>query len=289
MAFTPRTFTSATVTARDDGALYQFLMRNQDGIVSLPAGSMTLSNNTISISQSNWVVGGRMLYSSGETITLSPTLTNGYGRVIVSITNANSASPTISFIQEYQADPANFRALTQGTINRYPSQTTYETELARFTVSGGSCSSLEVYIQEGLYGAQSSIARLTYEGTMTANYWQQNLTLQTQEWLTHGKTSWISGIGSYQFTLTRGAYRIDILANLPADASALYGVGLGRGNNLIANFPSQMQPAFAGAFNRISTSGILIVDTSAIFNPVMHSNVAVSGTASMSITIEKLW
>lgn len=289
MAFTPRTFTSATVTARDDGALYQFLMRNQDGIISLPAGSMTLSNNTISISQSNWVVGGRSLFSSGESIALSPTLTNGYGRVIVSITNANSASPTISFIQEYQADPANFRALTQGTINRYASQTTYETELARFTVSGGSCSSLEAYIQEGLYGAQSSVARLTYEGTMTSSYWQQNLPLQTQEWLTHGTTSWLTNVGTYQFTLSRGGYRIDILANLPANASAIYGVGLGRSNTLIVTFPSQMQPAFSGAVNRISTSGILIVDASAIFNPVMHSNVAVSGTASMITTIEKLW
>lgn len=289
MAFTPRTFTSATVTARDDGSLYQFFMRNQDGIINIPQGTMTLSSNTISIGQSNWVVGGRMLYSNGETIALSPTITNGYGRVIISITNANSVSPTISFIQEYQADPANFRALTQGTINRYQSQTTYEAELARFTVTASNCSDLVPYVQEGLWGAMSSVARLTYEGSMTANYWQQNLPLQTQEWLTHGKTSWLTGVGNYQFTLTRGAYRIDILANLPANASAVYGVGLGRSNTLIANFPAQMQPAFTGAVNRISTSGILIVDSSGNYNPVMHSNVAVSGTASMITTIEKLW
>lgn len=289
MAFTPRTFTSASVTPRDDGSLYQFFMRNQDGIINIPQGTMTLSSNTITTGQSNWCIGGRVLYSNGESITLSPTLTNGYGRVIISITNANSASPSITFTQEYQADESNFRALTQGTINRFQSQTTYEAEVCRFSVTSGQCSNLVPYLQEGLWGAMSSVARLTYEGSMTSSYWQQNLPLQSQEWLTKGKTSWLSGVGNYQFTLTRGAYRIDILANLPANASAIYGVGLGSGNNLIASFPSNMQPAFSGAVNRISASGILVVNTSANYNPVMHSNQAVSGTASMICTIEKLW
>lgn len=289
MAFTPRTFTSGTVRAIDDGALYQFITRNQDCIVNLPQGSMSLATNVVTIGQSNWIVGGRNLYSNGESITLSPTIANGYGRVILSITNANSTTPTIAFSQEYNADPEQFRTLTQGTINRFTSQTTYECEVCRFTVASSQCSDLVPYIQEGVWGAMSSVARLTYEGTMTASYWQQNLPLQSQEWLTKGKTSWLSGVGNYQFTLTRGAYRIDILANLPANASAIYGVGLGSGNNLIASFPSQMQPAFSGAVNRISTSGILLVDTSANYNPVMHSNQAVSGTASMICTIEKLW
>lgn len=289
MAFTPRTFTSATVTARDDGALYQYFMRNQDGIINIPQGTMSLSSNTISIGQANWVVGGRALYSNGETIALSPTITNGYGRVIISITNANSATPTIAFSQEYNADPENFRTLTQGTINRFASQTTYECEVCRFKVTSSSCSDLDPYIQEGLWGARSAVIRLTYEGSLASTFWQQNFPLVSQEYLTPSKFSWISGIGSYQFTLTRGAYRIDVIANLPAHSSAIYGVGLGKGTNPVLTFPSNMQPAFSGMVNRISSSGIVIVDTAANYNPIVHSNVAVSGTGSLIITIEKLW
>lgn len=290
MAFTPRTFTSASVTARDDGALYQFFARNQDAIINIPPGTATLSANTFSVGQANWLIGGRNLYSTGESIALSPTITSGFGRVIITITSANSSTPSIAFSQEYVTDESNFRALTLGTINRFTSQTTYEAEVCRFSVSNSSCSNLSMTMQEGLWGAMSSVIRLTYEGTMTANYWQQNLTFQNQEYLTRGKTpSWLTNVGTYQFTLTRGAYRIDIQALLPANASAIYGIALGRGNNLVANFPANMQPAFSGAINRISTSGIIVVDSSTAYNPVMHSNVAVSGNCTMMITIEKLW
>lgn len=289
MAFTPRTFTSGTVRAIDDGALYQFVTRNQDCIVNLPQGSMALASNVVTIGQSNWIVGGRNLYSNGESITLSPTISNGYGRVILSITNANSTTPTIAFSQEYNADPEQFRALTQGTINRFTSQTTYECEVCRFKVASSQCSDLVPYIQEGLWGAKSSVARLTYEGNLTSGTWQQNFPLITQEWLTQGKYSWLAGVGNYQATLTRGAYRIDVSAHLPAHASAIYGVGLGKGSNPVLTFPVNMQPSFTGVVNRLSASGILIVDTATNYNPVVYSNVAVSGTGSLIWTIEKLW
>lgn len=289
MAFTPRTFTGASVRALDDGALYQFFARNQDAIFNVAPGTMTLSANTLSIGQSNWLVGGRNLYTGSESIVLSPTLANGVGRVIVQLTQANSSTPVVTFIQEYQANDTSFRDLTQGTINRFGSQTTYECELCRFTVTNSSCSALVMSIQEGLWGARSGVVRLTHEGNLTSAYWQQPFPWVRTEWLTHSKQTWINNIATYQFTLTRGGYRIDVTAHLPANATAIYGVGLGSGNNPNLNFPLNMQPAFSGAVNRISASGILVVNASTAYNPVVHSNVAVSGTGSLITTIEKLW
>lgn len=143
MAYSEVTVEGATVTAKNDGYLHRQQFGGQDILSSTPS----LSGNTLILPRGYMVIGGRQIdITSNTSISLSPTVTTGVGRVIAQIDL--TATPVFSFQEEYGASISAFSTLTQGDVNL--GGTLYQCELVRFSVSSSTATSLTRTLNDGL-------------------------------------------------------------------------------------------------------------------------------------------
>lgn len=133
MAFDPITFEGNDLTAIADGGFQSALM--SDGVVWGCAISVT--NSSITIQKGEIILCGRLVhFKSVTTIQLTPTVTSGFGRLVLTA-QPNAVSPVILTAEFVQS---SFEALTQEDIN--DTGNTYQIEVARFSVSSSQIGSL---------------------------------------------------------------------------------------------------------------------------------------------------
>ncbi len=137
------TFDFQDVLSKNDGRLYQALF-GSDYIISGCDCTVANSGTTINVTEGYVAVGGRIIhFDGGETKTLTPTLTTGYGRLVIDIDLTKTATATefkqVTLIEQYSTTEV-FQDLTQDNINL--SGTHYQAELCRFTISSSAAGAI---------------------------------------------------------------------------------------------------------------------------------------------------
>ena len=145
MAFKGKTFDFQSVTAGDDGQLYNMLTNSSD-LGRQISGSLAITSNVLTLGEMALVIGGRFIrVESGTSISLgsiAPSETRG--RVVIRLDmNQVASETTLSQVQTIvETTSGSFRALTRNDINSISGQDTgiYEAVLCTFTCSGGTAS-----------------------------------------------------------------------------------------------------------------------------------------------------
>lgn len=137
------TFDFQDVLSKNDGRLYQALF-GSDYIINGCACTVANSGTAINVAEGYVAVGGRIIhFDGGETKKLTPTLTTGYGRLVVDIDLTKTAAATefkqVTLIEQYSTTE-KFQDLTQDNINL--SGTHYQAELCRFTISSSAAGAI---------------------------------------------------------------------------------------------------------------------------------------------------
>ena len=130
------TFDFQDVLSKNDGRLYQALF-GSDYIINGCDCTAVNSGAAINVAEGYVAVGGRIIhFDGGETKTLTPTLTTGYGRIVIDIDLTKTATATefnqVTLVEQYSTTEV-FPPLTQDNINL--SGTHYQAELCRFPIS----------------------------------------------------------------------------------------------------------------------------------------------------------
>lgn len=144
MAFKGKTFNFQSVTAGDDGYLYDILSGRRNILFAVAGGNpFTISNNVLTIAQSYLLISGRAIRIEGNTtISLGSIPTSATkGRVIIRLDMLKLATET-TFRQietEVETTSGSFRALVQQNINSINGQSgnKYEEVICTFTCSSG--------------------------------------------------------------------------------------------------------------------------------------------------------
>lgn len=144
MALKGITFDNQAVLSKFDGAFYQ-VMATRGTDWRIRGGNGTLSGNNVTIAQGFILVGGRLIQIDGNTShTLTPTITNGYGRLKVEIDLTKTATEStfnqVSLTEEYSATQEGFSTLVHGDIAF--SGTKYEAVLYVFQVTNSTVTSI---------------------------------------------------------------------------------------------------------------------------------------------------
>lgn len=145
MAFKGKTFNFQSVTAGDDGQLYNMLTNSSDLGLQI-SGSLAITSNVLTLGEMALVIGGRFIrVESGTSISLgSIASSETQGRVVIRLDMNQAASETtLSQVQTIvETTSGSFRALTRNNINSISGQNTgiYEAVLCTFTCSGGTAS-----------------------------------------------------------------------------------------------------------------------------------------------------
>lgn len=145
MAIKGKTFNFQSVTAGDDGQLYNMLTNRSDLGLQI-SGSLAITSNVLTLGEMALVIGGRFIrVESGTSISLgSIASSETQGRVVIRLDMNQSASETtLSQVQTIvETTSGSFRALTRDNINSISGQNTgiYEAVLCTFTCSGGTAS-----------------------------------------------------------------------------------------------------------------------------------------------------
>lgn len=139
------TFDLQNVLSKNDGRLYQAIL-GTDYILSGCACAAVDAGASIEIAEGYVVIGGRVIhFDGGEKKTITPTLTTGYGRLIIDIdlTKASTADEfeQVSLVEQYSTTET-FPDLTQDDINL--SGTHYQAELCRFPISSSTAGNVTV-------------------------------------------------------------------------------------------------------------------------------------------------
>ncbi len=159
------TFEQRNVRALDDARLYETLY--EDG--KIRGCDLTFSGAGLTVSKGAYIVRGRMIaIDSDTTYTASPTYSNGYGRLKLTIDLAAAPSEA-SFAQgsigwQY-ASTNSFAALVQGDINGI--DTDYEIEICRVKFTSGNIT--EIVSQVGNAAALKGILGMGNPLTTGAN------------------------------------------------------------------------------------------------------------------------
>lgn len=145
MAFKGKTFNFQSVTAGDDGQLYNMLTNSSDLGLQI-SGSLAITSNVLTLGEMALVIGGRFIrVESGTSISLgSIASSETQGRVVIRLDMHQVASETtLAQVQTIvETTSGSFRALTRNNINSISGQNTgiYEAVLCTFTCSGGTAS-----------------------------------------------------------------------------------------------------------------------------------------------------
>lgn len=145
MAFVGKTFNYQSVTAGDDGQLYNMLTNSSDLGLQI-SGSLSITSNVLTLGEMALVIGGRFIRAeSGTSISLgSIASSETQGRVVIRLDmNQVASETTLSQVQTIvETTSGSFRALTRNNINSISGQNTgiYEAVLCTFTCSGGTAS-----------------------------------------------------------------------------------------------------------------------------------------------------
>lgn len=147
MAIIGKTFNYQSVTAGDDGYLYDILSGQQNFMFSVAGGNpFTISNNVLTIAQCYMLISGRAIrVEAGTTIPLGTIPTSATkGRVIIRLDMSKLATET-TFRQietEVETTSGSYRALVQQNINSINGQSgnKYEAVICEFTCSSGTAS-----------------------------------------------------------------------------------------------------------------------------------------------------
>lgn len=148
MAFKGKTFDFQSVTAGDDGQLYNMLTNSSDLGLQI-SGSLAITSNVLTLGEMALVIGGRFIrVESGTSISLGsipPSETRG--RVVIRLDMNQVASETTlaqvqTIVETTSGSFSAFRALIKNNINSISGQDTgiYEAVLCTFTCSGGTAS-----------------------------------------------------------------------------------------------------------------------------------------------------
>lgn len=145
MAIKGKTFNFQSVTAGDDGQLYNMLTNSSDLGLQI-SGSLAITSNVLTLGEMALVIGGRFIrVESGTSISLgSIASSETQGRVVIRLDMNQAASETtLSQVQTIvETTSGSFRALTRNDINSISGQNTgiYEAVLCTFTCSEGTAS-----------------------------------------------------------------------------------------------------------------------------------------------------
>ena len=145
MAFKGKTFDFQSVTAGDDGQLYNMLTNSSDLGLQI-SGSLAITSNVLTLGEMALVIGGRFIrVESGTSISLgSIASSETQGRVVIRLDmNQVASETTLAQVQTIvETTSGSFRALTKNNINSISGQNTgiYEAVLCTFTCSGGTAS-----------------------------------------------------------------------------------------------------------------------------------------------------
>lgn len=147
MAFVGKTFNYQSVTAGDDGYLYDILSGQQNFMLSVTGGNpFTITNNVLTIKQCYMLISGRVIrVEANTTISLGTIPTTATkGRVIIRLDMSKLATET-TFRQietEVETTSGSYRALVQQSINSIDGQSAnkYEAVMCEFTCSSGTAS-----------------------------------------------------------------------------------------------------------------------------------------------------
>ena len=145
MAFKGKTFNFQSVTAGDDGQLYNMLTNSSDLGLQI-SGSLAITSNVLTLGEMALVIGGRFIrVESGTSISLgSIASSETQGRVVIRLDmNQVASQTTLAQVQTIvETTSGSFRALTRNNINSISGQNTgiYEAVLCTFTCSGGTAS-----------------------------------------------------------------------------------------------------------------------------------------------------
>lgn len=148
MAFKGKTFNFQSVTAGDDGQLYNMLTNSSDLGLQI-SGSLAITSNVLTLGEMALVIGGRFIrVESGTSISLgSIPSSETQGRVVIRLDMNQVASETTlaqvqTIVETTSGSYGSFRALIRNNINSISGQNTgiYEAVLCTFTCSGGTAS-----------------------------------------------------------------------------------------------------------------------------------------------------
>lgn len=148
MAFKGKTFDFQSVTAGDDGQLYNMLTNSSDLGLQI-SGSLAITSNVLTLGEMALVIGGRFIrVESGTSISLgSIPPSETLGRVVIRLDMNQVASETTlaqvqTIVETTSGSFGAFRALIKNNINSISGQDTgiYEAVLCTFTCSGGTAS-----------------------------------------------------------------------------------------------------------------------------------------------------
>lgn len=148
MAFKGKTFNFQSVTAGDDGQLYNMLTNSSDLGLQI-SGSLAITSNVLTLGEMALVIGGRFIrVESGTRISLgSIPSSETRGRVVIRLDMNRVASETTltqiqTIVETTSGSVEAFRALIRNNINSISGQNSaiYEAVLCTFTCSGGTAS-----------------------------------------------------------------------------------------------------------------------------------------------------
>lgn len=148
MAFKGKTFDFQSVTAGDDGQLYNMLTNSSDLGLQI-SGSLAITSNVLTLGEMALVIGGRFIrVESGTRISLgSIPSSETRGRVVIRLDMNRVASETTltqiqTIVETTSGSVEAFRALIRNNINSISGQNSaiYEAVLCTFTCSGGTAS-----------------------------------------------------------------------------------------------------------------------------------------------------
>ena len=130
-------FDNQTFNAKDFGAFASVL-----GDCFVGKHQCSIANGTLTIPSGYIVVGGRLIQFDGnQQIALVPTVTNGYGRIVLTIDLTKASTQTtfsqVSLSQEYASTLEGFNDLTQTDINL--SGSIYQRDIIHIWVNNGVC------------------------------------------------------------------------------------------------------------------------------------------------------
>lgn len=272
MAFVGKTFNYRSVTAGDDGYLYDLLTGQQNVLFSVSGGNpFSISNNIMTITQCYLIISGRAIrIEQGTTIPLGTIPSSATkGRVIIRLDMTKLATGT-TFRQietEVETTSSTFRALVQQNINSIAGQSNniYEEAICEFTCSSGTASNPTRSLIANPYVTKKNAVPdivqyyINQETYSHAGYSVLPMVSRTN---LSGDTSFTSVEASnWNVHFNPGIYRMNMCVTFQTSSPTTSDVGIGLGENIIRrDTPLDARVRTTGStITRLNSSGILEV------------------------------